>query len=174
MKLKNFYITGVLFTIIAGVILHFTYDLSGNSDFAAIFSAVNESTWEHLKLLFIPMIIFSIPEFFIYGKEYENFGASKLLGILSGMAFITVIFCTYNGVIGSPPALFNILLFISGVVVAYVVNYKLLVSGYLSSPFINTISTIALIILFALFWVFTFYPPLLNIFKDPVTGGYGI
>ena len=54
MNLKKYTVAGILFTIALGTLLHFTYDISGNSDFVAIFSAVNESTWEHLKLLFFP------------------------------------------------------------------------------------------------------------------------
>ena len=174
MNLKKYCVIGILFTVLLGTLLHFTYDLSGNSDFVAIFSAVNESTWEHSKLIYYPMIIFAIIEFFIYGKNYSNFFASKFAGIISGMAFITVVFYTYNGVIGTSGAIFNILLFVAGVIVAYIVYYTLLKGEYLTSPLLNKFSIFALAILFIMFWVFTFYPPLLNVFKDPVTGGYGI
>ena len=174
MNIKKYCITGVFFTVLLGTLLHFTYDLSGNSDFVAIFSAVNESTWEHLKLIFFPMTIFMLIEFFIYGKNHTNFFASKFIGIISGMAFITVVFYTYNGIIGTSGGIFNILLFIAGVIFAYIVYYKILTEKYLTSSILNKISVFALATLFIMFWVFTFYPPLINIFKDPVTGGYGI
>ena len=174
MNFKKVFIAGTLFTILLGTLLHFTYDLSGNADFVAILSAVNESTWEHLKLIYFPMVIFSVIEYFLYGKNFPNFFASKLVGIISGMAFITVVFYTYSGVIGTPSGIFNILLFVSGVIFAYIVNYKILTEDYLTSSPLNRISIFALAALFIMFWVFTFYPPVFNIFKDPVTDGYGI
>ena len=60
MNLKKYCVIGIFLTVLLGTLLHFTYDLSGNSDFIAILSAVNESTWEHSKLIYYPMIIFAI------------------------------------------------------------------------------------------------------------------
>ena len=51
---------GFVTTVICGVLLHFLYEWSGESIWVAPISAVNESTWEHMKLLFIPMFIFAI------------------------------------------------------------------------------------------------------------------
>ena len=50
------------FIIIAaiGALLHFTYEWSNNNSLIATFSTVNESTWEHLKLAFFPILIFGI------------------------------------------------------------------------------------------------------------------
>lgn len=51
-------LAGFLFTGALGVLLHFLYEWSGGNTLAAAFSAVNESTWEHMKLLFFPMFVF--------------------------------------------------------------------------------------------------------------------
>ena len=53
-------LAGFLFTGALGVLLHFLYEWSGGNTLAAAFSAVNESTWEHMKLLFFPMYDFSV------------------------------------------------------------------------------------------------------------------
>ena len=45
-----------IFISVLGVLLHFTYEWSGNNPIVGLFSATNESTWEHLKLLFFPML----------------------------------------------------------------------------------------------------------------------
>ena len=74
---------GFTFTGVAGTLLHFLYDWT-NSRFIALFSAVNESIWEHMKLLFFPMIVFAIFESFYFSKEYKSFWCSKLVGILLG------------------------------------------------------------------------------------------
>ncbi len=174
MNLKKINIAGTIFTILLGTLLHFTYDLSGNSDFVAIFSAVNESIWEHLKLIFFPMVIFAVAEFFIYGKNYPDFWACKLVSVITGMLFITVVYCTYVGAIGQSGAIFNISLFVAGVIIAYIINYYLLTKGYLSSKTLNKAAVLLIILIIVMFWFFTFYPPILNIFRDPVTNGYGI
>ena len=59
---------GFLFTAAVGALLHFTYDWSGGTVLAAAFSAVNESTWEHMKLLFFP-VFFSVSPENIYQRQ---------------------------------------------------------------------------------------------------------
>ena len=73
MKKRIFYwqIAGIIFTVALGVFLHFLFDLSGNIVLFGSFSAVNESVWEHMKILFFPMIIFALIESF-YLNEYKN------------------------------------------------------------------------------------------------------
>lgn len=56
-KIKNYQIFSILFVFLLGTLLHFTYELSGNNLFIATFSAVNESVWEHLKLIFFPSLL---------------------------------------------------------------------------------------------------------------------
>ena len=51
---------GFVFTVVLGTILHFLYDLTNQSVLVAPFSAVNESTFEHMKLMYFPMLIFSL------------------------------------------------------------------------------------------------------------------
>ena len=52
-----------IFISILGVLLHFTYEWSGDNPAVGLFSAVNESTWEHLKLIFFPMLLLTLIEF---------------------------------------------------------------------------------------------------------------
>ena len=66
-------IIGFVFVGVLGVILHFLYEFSGNNLIVAPFSAVNESTWEHLKLAFFPMFTWAIIQFFFV--ESSDFGA---------------------------------------------------------------------------------------------------
>lgn len=51
------------FISILGVLLHFTYEWSNDNPAVGLFSAVNESTWEHLKLIFFPMLLLTMIEF---------------------------------------------------------------------------------------------------------------
>ena len=60
---RRWEIVGLLWTLAAGNLLHFVYDWTGQSVAAGLFSAVNESTWEHMKLLAVPWILFSLAEY---------------------------------------------------------------------------------------------------------------
>lgn len=51
-KIKKYQIISSIFVCILGTLLHFTYKVFGENSFVASFSAVNESVWEHLKLLY--------------------------------------------------------------------------------------------------------------------------
>ena len=75
-RLNIFLIIGAVFTIITGTLLHFVYEWSGESLFVGIFSPINESVWEHLKLLFFPMSVWILIGYFIFGKT-ENYFKGK-------------------------------------------------------------------------------------------------
>ena len=65
-------LAGALFTAAMGTLLHFVYDWSGGWGAAAAFSAVNESTWEHMKLLFFPMLTFVLIITPFLKQKYPN------------------------------------------------------------------------------------------------------
>lgn len=93
-RLNIFLIIGAVFTIITGTLLHFVYEWSGESLFVGIFSPINESVWEHLKLLFFPMSVWILIGYFIFGKKFKTYIPSAVIGILSGMICgFTLILC---------------------------------------------------------------------------------
>ena len=161
---------GFAVTSLGGSLLHFLYDWTGGSALVAPFSGVNESTWEHMKLLFWPMFIFAVVQSFFF-KDKKEFMCVKLKGILLGLVLIPVIFYTYNGVIGRSPDWINIAIFFVSAAIAYIYETKLFENGTTSCR--N--SSIAIIILCAvaiLFVIFTFDSPELNVFRDPLTSNY--
>lgn len=163
---------GFVVTSIGGTIMHFLYEWFREAVLVAPFSAVNESTWEHIKLLFWPMFIYAIIQnFFFYDRE--DFWCVKLRGILLGIFLIPVIFYTYNGVIGKSPDWINILIFFISVAIVYIYETHLFNNEKLicQNP---ELSLLVLCIIALLFVVFTFTTPEIGIFKDPVTGTYGI
>ena len=107
-KIIRFQIFSVIFTWILGTILHFLYEWSGDNKIIASFSAVNESTWEHLKLVFFPMLITTIVGFLVIGKDNKKFWCAKTIGIILAMSFIIVFFYTYTGIIGTNFAILDI------------------------------------------------------------------
>ena len=173
MSLKYYHILGAIFTIVLGTLLHFTYQWSGKNILVAIFSAVNESTFEHLKLLFTPMLIFSIFEYFLYGKNIVNFVPVKLLSILLGIFVIITSFYTYVGIIGNHFLIADIGTFILGVLVAYYFSFHFLQTNCFYSLISIRLGWIGIIILTYCFFIFTFYPPHIGLFLDPVSKTYG-
>lgn len=173
MKFKKSHLIGVFFTIIIGTLLHFLYQWSGENSLIAPFSAVNESTWEHLKLLVIPMLIFAIFEYLTYGKEFDNFIPIRFLSILLGMLVIITVFYTYTGIIGQNYLIADILTFVLGVLSAYLFSYQLLQTDKFSSKAAIITGWFGLILIIICFVIFTFYPPHLSLFQDPITGNYG-
>ena len=59
-RAKLYFIGGLLFTAVLGILSHFFYDWSGRTPLAALISPVNESIWEHMKLLFFPALLWSL------------------------------------------------------------------------------------------------------------------
>jgi hypothetical protein len=157
---------------LGGTLLHFLYDWLGNAAWIAPFSGVNESTWEHMKLLFWPMFIYAIVQSFFF-KERRNFWCVKLRGILLGITVIPVIFYTYNGIIGTSPDWINIAIFYIAAAASYIYETRLFNEDKLNykSP---RVALTLLSIIALLFIVFTFATPELGIFRDPATGAYGI
>ena len=102
MRRKLFFweLGGFLFTGAVGTLLHFVYECSGGSLLAACVSAVNESTWEHMKLLFVPLFLFSVAQVCLLGRNYPNLLAVRALSTLMGAALIPVLFYTYTGILG--------------------------------------------------------------------------
>ena len=165
-------LAGFAATSLLGTLLHFLYDWLGESVFAAPFSSVNESTWEHMKLLFWPMFLYAcVQSFFFRGRE--DFWCVKLRGILLGIALIPVIFYTYNGAVAKSPDWFNIAIFFICAAVSYIYETRRFNDGPLPCRCPKAAFT-ALCVVSVLFVIFTFSPPALGLFRDPVTGGYGI
>ncbi len=171
-KIYNWQVIGFAVTSLLGTILHFLYEWTGENKFSAIFSGVNESTWEHMKLLFIPMFIFAAIQSF-YFKDTKCFWKIKLKGITLGMVLIPIIFCTYNGTIGRSPDWFNIAIFFISASAAYIFETKLFINKLYNCKY-PILAFIIVSLIFILFVVFTFITPELMIFKDPLTGKYGL
>lgn len=173
MDFKKWQLWGIVFTLIVGTLLHFTYEWSGENGIVGIFSAVNESTWEHLKLLAVPMLFFTLIEYLAYGKEYDNFIPVKLLSILVGMAAIVICFYTYVGIIGQHFLWADIGTFVLGVVLAYCLSAMLLQTDCFSSRSANVFAWIGMILILLCLVFFTVQPPHIALFQDPVSGTFG-
>jgi uncharacterized membrane protein AbrB (regulator of aidB expression) len=125
-----------------------------------------------MKLLFWPMLLFAVVESFFF-RDREDFWCVKLRGILTGLILIPFLFYTYNGVIGKSPDWINIAIFFISAAIAYLYETRLFKrdpEGHCQ----NRAAIIALLAIALLFAVFTFKTPEIGLFKDPITGTYGV
>ena len=164
---------GILFIILIGSMLHFTFELSSYNPLVGVFSAVNESVWEHLKLGFWPALLWTIIEYRQIKREANNFFLAKTVVPYTITAIIPTIFYSYTIFTGDSIFLIDIMSFVVAVIIGQYLSYRLLIHKQLSSN-IEKLSLIALLLLALIFVVFTFYPPEIFLFQDPISGEYGI
>jgi len=158
---------GFAVTSLGGTLLHFLYDWLGKAAWIAPFSSVNESTWEHMKLLFWPMLLYAIVQSFFF-RDRSDFWCVKARGIFLGLALIPVLFYTYNGVIGPSPDWLNITIFFVAAAIAYIYETRQFKNGPASCKHPG-LAVLLLCTVAVLFVVFTFKAPEFAIFKDPLT-----
>ena len=157
---------GFAFATFGGTILHFLYDWTGGNVLVSPFSGVNESTWEHMKLLYWPLLFFALGKrpFF---REQENYWCVKLAQILLGLTLIPVLFYTYNGAFGKSPDWINIAIFYISAGLAFLFERWAFKHNQLSCKHPRLALT-AICLIGVLFVVFTFAPPRIPLFRDPV------
>ncbi len=168
-KNKNFLYfqtVGLGVCALLGSLLHFTYEWSGENKFVALFSAINESTWEHMKLLFFPTFLFAILERQFF-KDKKDFWCIKLKGISLGLVAIPVLFYTYNGAITKSPDFINILMFFIALLISFIYETKLFKKDTQKSKN-PKLAFIILCLIGVTFFVLTFITPPLGIFKNPL------
>lgn len=164
----KFEIINTIFILVSGVLLHFTFEWSNNNVLIGIFSPVNESTWEHLKLVFFPMLITIFIGHFYFKNNFSNYLCSKVQGFILSALFMIISFYTYAGILGTNYSFINIIIFFISVILGQYYSLKKIISNSSCN------NLIFLIILLIFFIFFTFSPPRIGLFKDPITNSFGI
>ncbi len=163
---------GFSLTALFGTLLHFLYDWTNGNVFAALFSGVNESTWEHMKLMYFPLFLFALIQSRFF-KDVRSFWCVKLTGTLTALTLIPVLFYTYNGAFGTSPDWINITIFFVTAAIAFLLETRLFKreNTKCKHPLLAFLILCAIGVLFV---IFTFSPPEIPLLKDPLTGTYGI
>ena len=166
-------ISGAVFVSICAVVLHFLYSLSGNAIWAAVFSAVNESVWEHIKIFTLPYVLWGFVELCWVRVPFRRFLSAKVIGLYFLLLSIPIFYYTYTFIIGKNIPAVDISCGFVFTAISFVISYKLIAYA----PFIQKyykISVILLVIYYLMIGYFTFLPPKLELFRDPVTGTFGL
>jgi len=163
--LKQYTVIGIIFVLIIGSLAHFLYDWTANNQIVGFFTPVSESVWEHLKLLFFPMLIYSLIMIIKFGKKYTCIPSALCFGILAGSFLIPFFYYTYTSILGKNIFILDICIFIFSIIIAFYLSYKFTLSCQLES--FTPLLCILVCVLFACFLIFTYHPPDYIIFQDP-------
>lgn len=170
-------IASFFFIGLVGAALHFTYELSDfSSNIVAYFSAVNESTWEHLKMAFFPGLVFALVEYTYVREHANNYVVAKVASLAVMPLIIALGWYAYAPAQGRSIFPVDLALFYLAALVGQIVSYRLLTRPQLEKKYIR-LSQAAFVVMFVAFSIFTFFPPEIFLFehldlKD--TGLYGI
>lgn len=165
-KLLLWELIGAIFIIAMGSVLHFTYEWTQGNSLSFIFGAVNESTWEHMKIAFWAGIIFLVVEFLFLYPKVNNFWTAKAASLLLPVILIPLLFYTYIELLGFDSMVINIIIFVLSILIGKLAAYKILIMESLPKV-TSIISSILLVLMVLAFLTFTKYPPNNNLFIDP-------
>ena len=160
-------IAGFFIVCIAGTVCHYVYQLTGKNIIAGMLTPVNESVWEHLKLLYFPYIIYTLTEYFIYGRKIKGFLFSRVFGVICGMIFIPLMFFLYTSLTGKSFVFIDIMLFIISVIISFAVSLDRIVKERDAFSKRSFAAVVIIISVSLLFFGLTFYPPSTRLFSVP-------
>lgn len=172
-KIFRWEIIGFFIIALVGSAFHFCYEWSGYYKPLALFCAVNESVWEHAKMGFWPAVFYALIEYFAFGRNKKNFLAAKTIALYIIPLTIILVFYLLEATIGKHSFWIDIALFIAAILISQWVSYKIITSFRDYSRY-NGFFALLIILILVAFSLFTFFPPKLEMFKNPKTGGYGI
>ena len=167
MKKYKFDIIATLVCIGAGVLLHFVYEWSEGNKFLGYISAVNESTWEHLKLLFYPVLWASVLQWLFKEKNDSKFIFARTVSLILGMLFIVIAFYTVSGITGKMNMpIFNISIFVVSVIIVFLLTRLIIKALFSVSKILNVLNLVAILVFIILFTVWTYNPPSIPLFAQ--------
>ena len=157
-----------------GTALHFLYAWRGQRSWAAVFSAVNESVWEHMKLLYVPLFLLSMVQLCCQGRTSSNYLSVRAASALFGTALIPVLYYTYTGALGRDFLAADIAVFLLAAALTFLLDRVLRRKGTFGDGWQQILGLLLLWGVMFLFLYLTFRPCHIPLFRDPATGGYGI
>lgn len=171
--MKKVKIFGIFIIFVLSVVCHFLYNLVPNGLFSVLFP-VNESIWEHMKLIVTPTLIFCFFEYYIYKRNnisFNNFLLSYGISIIAGIIIYLIIYLPIDYLLSHSALIAISLLFIVFIIIQitsyYIMNYKQIRYG-------NLIGIVMIIGLYLMFGYLTYNPIESDLFFDTQKKIYGI
>lgn len=159
---KNIFM--IIFLFLLSFLWHFMYDWFP-SVLTSIFFPVNESIWEHMKIIFYCLLIGSVLE-----KKGNNYYLNILVKPLVGVLFYLIIFIPLYLIFGESMVI-SLSLMLFTYIIMELLGIKISKQEELN---IKVLPIIIIILISILFSILTFYPLHNFLFFDSVKLGYGI
>lgn len=172
MTFKKWKIFSPIIIFVLCSLVHFGYDLLPNF-ITSIFFPVNESIYEHMKMIYTSILLFSLIEYFVIRKMtwiLNNKGINPFISGLVNIFSFLLIYLPINMIIGENMIVTFIILFISNIITAYV-SYHILIQRKLIDDKLGLFLTLFLYIPFT---YFTYNPIHIEFFYDTKNKLYGI
>ena len=165
-------VIGTIFIIVIGCLSHFLYDWTHHNKLVGYFTAVNESTWEHLKLVIAPTFLWLIVEYHFYYAN-PNLFLARFISLVVMLLIIPLIFYSYTRLTKKPILFIDISSFIVAIIIGQVV-FSILIKLNINNLFLTHIGLIGLLIIFLIYITHTYVPRIDFLHKDSITNKYGI
>ena len=173
MSLREYKIIGVFFVFFLCFLFHFIYSWFPNVLFS-IFFPVNESIWEHMKLIMSSILVYGVLEYFLLKNgniSFNNYITSLFLSGVLGIVIFLIIYLPIHSIVGENFFLNIFILFIT-ICICEVISYYILKSKKIY--FLDYVSLIGIIFVYILFAILTYYPVTNYLFYDKLHDKYGI
>lgn len=172
MTRKKLKILGIVLAFLLCFPLHFVYD-KFPSFITSIFAPINESIWEHMKILFGSIIISGVIQKIVVLKkklDFNNICFSNFIGAISSIPIFLIVFLPIYIIIGENFPVTIFIMFIT-IVLAEIIAYKIMNKDNLG---FENITIILVIIVYVIFTILSYYPIKSGIFIDPISKTCGI
>lgn len=171
-NLRKWELAEAVFVSVSGTLLHFVYEWSGNNRVVGIFAPVNESVFEHLKLVFFPVLLFTLLQYVLCQAIRSCLLWIKWKTVLGSMAFIVTFFYCYTGILQKDVPWLDIGSFYVAVLLNSLWAYRALKDGCRENKDRQYVPAVCLwAVLVVLMLLGTSYPPvkaLPGLFLSPV------
>lgn len=162
----------ILATIIIGTFWHFGYELAGRNYLVGLIAPVNESVWEHLKIVFFPLVLTSVVAFIKLRPIKSNFWTGLLLGSIAGMLITFFGFYLYTSLIGDS-LVGDIILYILAIIASTFIVWWFMKNSK-KIEWLEILSSVGIIIIASMLIYLTIRTPKLKPFIEESSGSYGI
>lgn len=153
-----------LCVILVGVALHFAYRWSGRSPVAGIFASVNESTWQHLKLAFWPMLLIAPVQWVVYGRP-SGWLPATAVRTLTAPLLIIALFYGYTALLGTHALPLDLTVYAVSVLGGEVLGHLVMDRAF--PRWVRVAAGSAILAVAAAMATFTFLPPDWFLFEPP-------
>lgn len=163
-NMKKYEYTGFFVICAISLLIAWLFISNPISGLLGLFFPLNSSLWEISKLMFTSILIYSIYEYFVFGKRYGNFWFAKASSMLFGPMIYIFLSYLLDVSIGTSYAATHLITFAFSVALAQYISYNFM-QYELYFKLINAYGIVAII---ALFTIFTIYNGRTNAFSGAI------